>query len=286
MIPLGTRRERKATDMNSTRIGFLGAGNMAFALLSGLIARGGFDKHQLVASEPREERRAELRAALGIEVVASNAELCTRADVLVLSVKPQVVPVVLAECQGLLGQGHLLISIAAGVTTASIEKQIGDGARVVRAMPNTPALAGASATALAAGRAATPEDVALARSLFDAVGKTVVLAEHHLDAVTGLSGSGPAYVMLFVEALADGGVKAGLPRDVALLLATQTVYGAAKLLLQTGEHPARLRDMVTSPGGTTIAGLAVLERRAVRGALIEAVEHATARAAELGKSSG
>jgi pyrroline-5-carboxylate reductase len=271
--------------MNSTRIGFLGAGNMAFALLSGLVSKGTFDKTRLLASEPRADRRAELSAALGIEVLASNAELCSAADVLVLSVKPQVVPAVLSECGGSIGAQHLLISIAAGVSIASLEARLGPGARVLRAMPNTPALAGASATALASGTVATPEDVALARSMFDAVGKTVVLAEHHLDAVTGLSGSGPAYVMLFVEALADGGVKAGLSRDVALLLATQTVYGAAKLLLETGEHPAQLRDMVTSPGGTTIAGLAVLEQRAVRGAVIEAVERATARASELGKAN-
>jgi pyrroline-5-carboxylate reductase len=167
-----------------------------------------------------------------------------------------------------------------------LEDGLAPGARVVRAMPNTPALAQAGATALSAGSLATKSDVEISTKLFDAVGRTVVLDEHHLDAVTGLSGSGPGYVMLFIEALADGGVKMGLPRDVSLMLAAQTVYGSAKLLLETNEHPARLRDMVTSPGGTTIAGLTALEGRAVRGAIIEAVGKATARATELGKKTG
>jgi pyrroline-5-carboxylate reductase len=190
---------------------------------------------------------------------------------------------VLGECGSLLGTNHLVVSIAAGVPIRSLESWVAPGTRVVRAMPNTAALARAGATAISRGTVASSADLDLARTLFDAVGKTVVLDESHLDAVTGLSGSGPAYVMLVIEALADGGVRVGLPRDVALLLAAQTVYGSAKLLLETGEHPARLKDMVTSPGGTTIAGLAALERGSVRSALMTAVEDATLRSAELGK---
>jgi pyrroline-5-carboxylate reductase len=270
----------------SIRVGFLGAGNMAGALLSGLLGSKTLEPANLRASDSRAERLRELSAEHGIETHDSNVELVRWANVIVLSVKPQVVPAVLSECGGSIGSGHLLVSIAAGVPLGALEARLGAGARVVRAMPNTPALARAGATALSAGSLATPADLDVARRLFDAVGRTVVLEETHLDAVTGLSGSGPAYVMLFIEALADGGVKAGLPRDVALMLAAQTVYGSAKLLLDTNEHPARLRDMVTSPGGTTIAGLSVLEGRAVRGAIIEAVERATARASELGKKNG
>jgi pyrroline-5-carboxylate reductase len=255
---------------------------MAGALIAGLLASNVVEKTRIVASDPDASRLADLATRHGIETNPDNGAVVSRANVLVLAVKPQAVPKVLGECGSAIGAGHLVVSIAAGVTLSALESRLGPGARVIRAMPNTPAIARAGATAIAAGTHATQADLAFARKLFDAVGQTVVLDEAHLDAVTGLSGSGPAYVMLFVEALADGGVKAGLPRDVALTLAMQTVYGSAKLLIDTGEHPAKLREMVTSPGGTTIAGLAVLEARAVRGALIEAVEKATARATELG----
>jgi pyrroline-5-carboxylate reductase len=271
--------------MKTTRIGFLGAGNMAGALIAGLLGSKVVGSDQIRVADPRSGRLDELRAAHGVEGHATNADVVRWANVVVLSVKPQVLPQVLAECGALIGSAHLVVSVAAGVPIRSVESKIGPGARVVRAMPNTAALARAGATAIAGSASATAADVDVARALFDAVGRTVVLDEAHLDAVTGLSGSGPAYVMLFVEALADGGVKAGLPRDVALLLAAQTVYGSAKLLLESGEHPARLKDMVTSPGGTSIAGLAVLESKAVRGALVSAVEAATARATELGNRS-
>jgi pyrroline-5-carboxylate reductase len=272
--------------MKTARIGFLGAGNMAGALISGLLASKLVGKEQVRASDSRADRLKELSAEHGIQTHTSNAELVRWASVVVLSVKPQVVPAVLAECGGLVGHAHLVVSIAAGVPIAALEAKLGAGARVVRAMPNTPALARAGATAISGGSVATLADLDVARALFDAVGKTVVLDEGLLDAVTGLSGSGPAYVMLFIEALSDGGVKAGLPRDVALLLAAQTVYGSAKLLIDTHEHPARLKDMVTSPGGTSIAGVAALEGGAVRSAVMEAVEKATRRATELGKKSG
>ena len=200
----------------------------------------------------------------------------------VIAVKPQIVDRILAPIAAALGEGDLVVSIAAGVPIEALEARLPAGARVVRTMPNTAAIALAGATAIAPGAHATAHDLEVARALFEAVGRCVVLDESLLDAVTGLSGSGPAYVMLMIEALADGGVKVGLGRDTALLLAAQTVYGAAKLQLETGEHPGRLKDMVTSPGGTAIAGLHTLEAGGLRRTLIDAVEVASMRSAELG----
>lgn len=271
------------TNTKLERIGLLGAGNMAGALLSGLLGSKVVDATQLRASDPRAARLEELRRSHGITTSDTNAEIVEWANILVLAVKPDVVAKVLDESGAKIGAHHLVVSIAAGVPIRAIESKLGAGVRVIRAMPNTPALSRAGATAVSAGTAATHADLDVARALFEAVGRVVTVDESLLDAVTGLSGSGPAYVMLFIEALADGGVKAGLPRDVALLLATQTVYGSAKLLLETGEHPARLKDAVTSPGGTTIAGLRALEDAGVRGAIMGAVEKATERAIELGK---
>jgi pyrroline-5-carboxylate reductase len=258
---------------------------MAGALISGLLRSKSVEAAQIRASDPRAERLTELRNEHGITTHAENAELVAWADVVVLAVKPQTAPKVLEECAAAFGRGHLIVSIAAGVPIRAIEARVGESMRIVRAMPNTPAIVQAGATAVSPSASATAADLDVARALFDAVGKTVALDESHLDAVTGLSGSGPAYVMLFIEAMADGGVRMGLPRDVALTLATQVVYGSAKLLLDTGEHPARMREMVTSPAGTTIAGLTALEARAVRGAVMEAVEKATLRSTELGKKS-
>jgi pyrroline-5-carboxylate reductase len=275
--------ESTVMSLRAARIGFLGAGNMAGALISGLLRSRSVEAGQIRASDPRSERLTELNAAHGIATHTHNAELVAWADLIVLSVKPQTVPKVLEECGSAIGPSHLVVSIAAGVPIRAIEARVGKGTRIVRAMPNTPAIVQAGATAVSRSISATDADLEAACSLFDAVGKTVTLDEAHLDAVTGLSGSGPAYVMLFIEALADGGVRMGLPRDVALTLATQVVYGSAKLLIDTGEHPARLREMVTSPAGTTIAGLTALEARAVRGAIMEAVEKATLRSTELGK---
>jgi pyrroline-5-carboxylate reductase len=265
-------------------IGFIGAGNMATALLQGLLGGGRVTPDHIVASDVRLERLSELGATHGIRTRSDNAALVRECDVVVLSVKPQVIDSVLAELGSHVRLEQLVISIAAGVPLAHIEARLPPGCRTIRAMPNAPALVQAGATAIAAGRSASGDDVAVARELFETVGRVVVLAEAQLDAVTGLSGSGPAFVMLMVEALADGGVKAGLPRDVAQLLAAQTVFGSAKMLLDTGEHPARLKDMVTSPGGTTIAGVHALESRAVRSAFIEAVEAATRRSSELGRA--
>jgi pyrroline-5-carboxylate reductase len=203
--------------------------------------------------------------------------------VVVLSVKPQIMDKVLREVGSELRPGTLVVSIAAGVDTEAIEEAVAEGVRVVRAMPNTPALVGAGATAIAPGKHASEADLATAKAMFDAVGISVVLDEHHLDAVTGLSGSGPAYIFLILEALSDAGVKVGLSRRNAQRLAAQTVMGSAKMLLETDEHVGRLKDMVTSPGGTAIAGLHTLEEGGLRTTLINAVETATKRARELGR---
>jgi pyrroline-5-carboxylate reductase len=237
----------------------------------------------IIVSDVKAERLAHLASEHGVRTTHDNHELVATSDVIVLSVKPQVIDKVLELIGGDIKSGQLVISVAAGVPVSAIEARLPQGTHVVRTMPNTPATVQAGATAIAAGTYAMEEDLDVARALFSAVGRVVTLDENLLDAVTGLSGSGPAYVMLMIEALADGGVKVGLHRDTALLLAAQTVYGSAKLLLDTGEHPGRLKDMVTSPGGTAIAGLHTLESGGLRRTLIDAVEAATNRSAQLGE---
>lgn len=271
--------------MHQKRVGFIGAGNMAAALIRGLLHGGAFLAPQSVCiSDPVKPQLDKLSAEhKGIVVTTNNAEVCAFADVVVLAVKPQIVDKVLPQLAKAFRPEALLVSVAAGVSTGAIESRMPPNTRVVRAMPNTAATVLAGATAISRGAHATEEDIELAERFFGLVGRTVVLDETSLDAVTGLSGSGPAYLMLIIEALADGGVKVGLSRDVALMLAAQTVYGSAKLLLETGEHPGRLKDMVTSPGGTAIAGLHTLEAGGLRTTLINAVEAATRRAQELGE---
>ena len=264
-------------------IAFIGAGNMAEALVKGLLRAHVAEPHEIVCSDRREERGPELAQRYGVRFTTSNREAVEQADVIVLSVKPQVMNKLLVEIAPALSQRKLVISIAAGVPIAAIERKVGHGMRIIRTMPNTPALVGAGATALVAGEHATQEDLRQARSLFDAIGKTVVVDEPLLDAVTGLSGSGPAYIFLIIEALSDAGVKVGLPRVTALELAAQTVLGSAKLLIETGDHPGRLKDQVTSPGGTAIAGLHTLEAGGLRTTLMDAVEAATNRSRELGE---
>jgi pyrroline-5-carboxylate reductase len=264
-------------------IGFLGGGNMAAALVKGLLHAKVVPPAQVIVSDVKEERLAFLHETHGVKTTQDNHELVKVADVVVLAVKPQVFDKVLNAVGAEFRPDQLLVSVAAGVPVSAMEARLPANARVVRSMPNTPATVDAGATAIAAGTHATDEDLGIARALFSAVGRVVTLDETLLDAVTGLSGSGPAYVMLMIEALADGGVKVGLHRDTALLLAAQTVYGSAKLLLDTGEHPGRLKDMVTSPGGTAIAGLHTLESGGLRRTLIDAVEAASKRSAELGE---
>jgi pyrroline-5-carboxylate reductase len=269
--------------MNTRTLGFLGAGNMANALIKGLLHAKAIEPSRIIASDVKSERLRQLESWHAIRTTSDNHALVKEVDVLVIAVKPQVVDKVLAGVGQEVRPGTLVISVAAGVPIAALEARLPETTPVIRSMPNTPAIALAGATAIAGGPHATDEDLHIARMLFEPVGRVVTLDESQLDAVTGLSGSGPAYVMLMIEALADGGVKVGLHRDTALLLAAQTVFGSAKLLLETGEHPGRLKDMVTSPGGTAIAGLHTLESGGLRRTLIDAVEAATKRSAELGE---
>jgi pyrroline-5-carboxylate reductase len=269
----------------SQTIGFIGAGNMAEALIRGLVRGGHIPADRITASGPRHERLGQLARSYGIATTLDNREVAHSSSLAVLSVKPQILDKVLAEVGDQLRPGTLVVSIAAGVDTEAIESAVAEGVRVVRAMPNTCALVSAGATAIAPGKHASAADLATAKALFDAVGITVVLDETHLDAVTGLSGSGPAYIFLILEALSDAGVKVGLSRRNAQLLAAQTVMGSAKMLLETDEHVGRLKDMVTSPGGTAIAGLHTLEQGGLRTTLINAVETATKRARELGRTT-
>jgi pyrroline-5-carboxylate reductase len=264
------------------KVGFLGAGQMAGALARGWLTAGLVAPSGCKASDPFPDARSRFQQQTGCPATADNKEVVSACDVLVLAVKPQTIPALLREIGPAVTVRHLVISIAAGVTLGRLAEGLPAGARLVRVMPNTPCLLGASASAFAAGPAANCDDAALVEKLFNAVGKAFAVPESQLDAVTGLSGSGPAFVYVMIEALADGGVRMGLPRDAALALAAQTVLGSARMVLETGQHPGVLKDAVASPGGTTIAGLHALERGGFRAALMDAVEAATRRATELG----
>ncbi len=272
-----------ARAMIDTEVAFVGLGTVGETLMKGLLSANTLSADKVRASHPREDRRREIAELYGAGVHASNSDAVQGAGLVVLCVKPQIFPHVVEEMAPALAREALVVSIVAGVPISAIEKRLGNQVRVVRAMPNLPCLVGAGASVLAAGSQATSEDTALAERIFASVGETIVVEEEDLiDAATGLSGSGPSYVFLLIEALADGGVKMGLSRDRSLRLAAQTVYGAAKLVIETGEHPGRLKDMVTSPGGTAIAGIHTLEAGGLRTTLINAVEAATLRARELG----
>ena len=267
------------------KIGFLGGGNMGEALIRGIVKTGIVPPQELFVTDVRLDRLEELSRTYGLHTLSDNALLVRRVDVVILAVKPQILKAVLREIAPAT-PGKLLVSIAAGVSTTEIRRHLPAGTRLIRCMPNTPALVLEGATALARGRDLAPGDLETAQAIFEAVGRVVVLEEEHMDAVTGLSGSGPAYIALVVEALADGGVKVGLDRQTAMTLATQTVLGSARLLLETGAHPGQLKDMVTSPGGTSIAGIHTLEAGGLRRTLIDAVERATLRSRELGRGEG
>ncbi|MGH7255764.1 MAG: pyrroline-5-carboxylate reductase [Nitrospirales bacterium] len=264
----------------TTPIAFIGAGQMAEALIGGLLAAQVTEPSALVAADPSGERRDLLKRRFGIRVGADNRDAAGSAQVVVLAVKPQVMETVLSHLAPVVA-GRLVLSIAAGVSLDRLAAGLPGDTRLVRAMPNAPALVREGMTALAFAPGVRPEERDLARTLFEAVGRTIVVDEALMDAVTGLSGSGPAFVFVVIEALADGGVKMGLPRPVAETLAAQTVLGAARMLLDTKEHPGRLKDRVASPGGTTIAGLYELERAGFRNSLMAAVEAATIRSREL-----
>jgi pyrroline-5-carboxylate reductase len=264
-------------------IGFLGAGRMGTALARGFIQAGLVSANQIIASDPIEAACESFAKELGAKSTSSNVEVVKFAKILLLAVKPDQVNGVLSEIRDQFTEKHLLVSIAAGVPLAKLEAVLPANARVIRVMPNTPALVGSSATAYALGKSTSPEDGQLAQKLFSAVGIAFQVKESLLDAVTGLSGSGPAYVYMMIEALSDGGVAAGLPRDIATKLAAQTVLGASKMVLETGMHPGALKDMVTSPGGTTIEGVHELEKGKLRGTLMSAVRAATEKSKKLGQ---
>lgn len=269
--------------LEQLRFAFIGGGNMAEALLKGLGSGLGVAPSCITATDILSERRRYLETTYGITTTADNSQAVQNSDVIILAVKPQTMPEVLEAIAPVLTRDKLVISIAAGVTLRTLQNALGTNQRVVRVMPNTPALVLSGAAGIAPGSATTSQDVALVERIFGAVGKAVVVSDELMDAVTGLSGSGPAFVFAFIEALSDGGVLAGLSRQVATILAAQTVLGAAKMVLETGKHPGELKDMVTSPAGTTIAGMHALESGGMRGLMMEAVRRATERSAALGR---
>lgn len=268
----------------TTKIGFIGGGQMGEALIRGIIQSGLHSAGDILVAEPDSARRAYLQETYHIESFDSGTPIWNSCDTVILAVKPQVMGSLLAAAKELITTRHLLISIAAGLPISFYEGHLPDlQCKIIRVMPNTPALVLESASALSGNQHVTPKEMGLAKALFDAVGKAVILEEHYLDAVTGLSGSGPAYVFTFIEGMIDAGVKTGLARPVAETLVLQTVLGSVKLMQESGKHPAVLRAMVTSPGGTTIAGQHVMEKAGFRGIIMDAIEAATNRSAELGK---
>lgn len=267
--------------LREKRIGIIGVGNMGEAILRGLQDRGVAEG--VVVSEIRPDRSDYIARTYRVEAIPDNQQLTSQVQIVILAVKPQEMEGVLREMSPALDSSKILISIVAGASTAAISSILQKDLRLIRAMPNIAALVLESATALSPGGDASAEDLEVAQAIFEALGTTVVLPEALMDAVTGMSASGPAYVSLFIEALADGGVRMGLPRRDALELAIQTVLGTAKFLLEQGEHPVKLKERVASPGGTTMAGIATLEASGFRGALIEAVTSATQRSKELAK---
>jgi pyrroline-5-carboxylate reductase len=271
--------------MTVRRIAVIGAGNMGSALLRGILASGWGEKSKLVASHPNKKKASSLAKELGIRVTGSNRDAAREAEVIILAVKPQILEAVLAEIRADLSEAQLLISIAAGFPTHRIESTLEGNVPVVRAMPNVAAVVRLSATVLCSGRHAKPTHVSEARKIFESIGIVVELPEYQLDAVTGLSGSGPMYIFQIIEGLSDAGVRVGLSRDVSTALTIQTVLGAAKMAEVSKTHPGILKDLVTSPGGTAIAALHSLERNRLRAILMDAVEVATARSRELGHAA-
>jgi pyrroline-5-carboxylate reductase len=270
--------------LNSKKIAFIGTGNMGEALVSGLIVSGSSEPKNIICTDIRESNLADIKAKYKVRTTTNNMKAVSEADIVIYAVKPQIMATVLTETAAKLDMSKLVISIAAGVPLAAIESCVNKDLRLIRVMPNIAAFVKESASAIAAGAHATKEDIELAMQIFNSIGKSIFLKENYLmDAITGLSGSGPAYIFLIVDALADAGVKVGLSRQESIFLATQTILGAAKLLLETQEHPSQLKDKVTSPGGTAIAGLATLESGGLRTTLINAVEAATNRSKELGE---
>lgn len=270
--------------LTEKKIGIIGGGNMAEALISGLTHSNAALPANIICSDIREEPLEELKRKYGIHVTTDNKEVATRSEIIIYATKPQILATVLRETSDVLDKSKLIISIAAGVPLAAIQSGLQKELRLIRVMPNICAFVKESATAIAAGKYVEKGDIEMAKAIFDSVGISVFIKENILmDAFTGLSGSGPAYVFLIIDAMADAGVKMGLSRKDSLLLSTQTVLGSAKLLLESKEHPGQLKDRVTSPGGTSIAGIHTLEQGGLRTTIMDAVEAATNRSRELGE---
>jgi pyrroline-5-carboxylate reductase len=278
-----SKRTEDGHALRGKRISFLGGGNMTEALVCGLLKAGLARPDDLFATDIVPERRSALQNQFKIRVGADNAQAAKTAEILVLSVEPQVLDEVLVGVRSVVRPDTLVLSVAAGYSIARVQAHLRPHSRIIRVMPNTPSSVLEGISALAVGPEVSADQTRLAVRFFESVGKVVQVEERLMDAVTGLSGSGPAYVYLIIEGLADGGVKMGLSRPVAELLAAQTVLGAARMLLESGEHPARLKDRVASPGGTTIAGLHALEQGRLRAALMDAVEASAKRSKELGE---
>ena len=267
--------------LKDKQLAVLGAGKLGEILLKGLLEAGVVQVENLIVTAGHQPRLDQLHERFGVTGTLSNSKASERADVVLLAVKPQTVPLVLSEISGSLKPSQILVSVAASVSTNFIEKHLASPVPVIRAMPNTPCLLKVGMTGIAPGKNATREHLGLAKFIFDSVGRTVMVDEKHMDAITGLSASGPAFIYIIIESLAEAGVKVGLPRDIATELAAQTVLGAGSMVLQTGEHPAKLKDTVTTPAGCTIDGILELEDGGLRVTLIKAVVKATQRAKEL-----
>lgn len=269
--------------LKNRQVGLVGTGNMGEALIKGLLHGHLCRPEQILCSDVRLEKLRMIREQYGVKGTSHNIEVVKQSDIIILAVKPQIMKPVIDEIAKYLDFSKLIISIAAGVPLEAIESCAKKELKLIRVMSNICVSVREGISAIAAGKHALKEDLMLAKTIFDSVGKSLFIEEYLLDAVTGLSGSGPAYIFLIIDALSDAGVKVGLSRDDAIILASQTVLGAAKMLIETGEHPGKLKDMVTSPGGTAIAGLHTLEEGGLRTTLINAVEVATQRSEALGK---
>jgi pyrroline-5-carboxylate reductase len=275
--------------LTGKKLGFLGGGNMAEAMIKGMLSGGFIEARNIFVSDVIKSRQEFLHSEYKVKATGDNRDVAAKCDILVLAVKPQVVKKVLEEIHDLVDAHKLIVSIVAGVAITTIDEILRAGqdkkVSVVRTMPNTPALVQEGVTAIASGAHVSKTDIKVSHRLFEAIGKTVDVDESNLDAVTGLSGSGPAYIFMIIEALSDAGVKMGLSREVSYTLTVQTVLGSAKLARESGKHPGELKDMVTSPGGTTISGLHALESGGLRTTLMDAVEEATLRSRELGRNA-
>ena len=279
-----TKIQSTGSTTDQLRVAVIGTGKMGGILVQAFLRSGLFSHNHIVATVAHEDRAHDLTQQLGITVTTNNLIAVQSADVVLLGVKPQQMADVVRGIAPALNPRKLLISFAASVKTIAIEEATGTNISVIRAMPNTPAMLGAGITAICRGHFVSDTQLALAEQIFATVGRTVIVDEKHMDAVTGLSGSGPAFLYIIIEALAEAGVNVGLPRDIATLLAAQTTFGAAKMVLETGSHPALLKDEVTTPAGCTVEGILELEEGGVRVTLIKAVKRATERARELASS--